>query len=115
MAKRRSCRLRKKLRLGEFQQLGFETLLRFRPELTDAEQAAFFDAFLAEAIEASGLTFGGWEAGFVAPVQGSASEAQREAVRAWLAARPELAEFAVGPLIDAWYPAPHDTVALPGE
>jgi len=102
-------RLRKKKHLGEFQQLGFELSFRYRP--ADAEtDNVLLDAFLREAIEANGLQFGGgggpgaW-AGFAASDAryGGATDADRETVRAWLASRSEITEFAVGPLRDAWH------------
>ena len=101
----RSRRLRKKLHVDEFREDGFHVRFVLRA-LSATEADRFWDAFLAEAIEARGLTYGGGEQGFVAALRGSATEADREAVRVWLAARPEVASAEIGPLVDAWYDTP---------
>jgi uncharacterized protein YggL (DUF469 family) len=101
-APRRSRRLRKKLRVGEFRQQGFELAWEFvEPLYVDAE-AQFWDALIFEAIEANGLLFGGSNERAVVDAAGRASvtEAQRAAVEAWLRARPEVASVRVGPLAD---------------
>jgi len=98
----RSRRLRKKLHVDEFREDGFHVRFALRA-LSAAEADRFWDAFLAEAIEARGLTYGGAEEGFVAALRGSATEADRDAVRDWLAARPEVMSAEVGSLVDAWY------------
>ena len=98
----RSRRLRKKRHVDEFREFGFHVRFALRA-LSAAEADRFWDAFLAEAIEARGLTYGGGEQGFVAALRGSATEADRDAVRDWLAARPEVMSAEVGSLVDAWY------------
>lgn len=100
----RSRRLRKKLHVDEFREDGFHVRFVLRA-LSAAEADRFWDDFVAEAIEARGLTYGGGEQGFVAARRGSATEADRDAVRDWLAARPEVASAEIGPLVDAWYDA----------
>lgn len=103
MAKHRTRRLRKKLRVGEFQQFGFEVSFRLR-EVRDDQLVDFWDAFILDAIERNGLAFGGGTNGFVHPWgRGSANESHRELVRTWLTARPEVVSAQVGPLIDAWH------------
>ena len=57
MATNRSQRLRKKLCVDEFQELGFELTLEFKEDLTDEAIDAFLDAFLKEAMEANGLGY----------------------------------------------------------
>ncbi|AVP99230.1 hypothetical protein C7S18_19595 [Ahniella affigens] len=101
-------RLRKKLYVDEFQVLGFELKLqRQENESADADNA-FWNDFLREAIESSGLTYGGADDGFVVPQsRRSATEADRHWVAAWLQSRPDVEHFEVGPLIDATY-APED-------
>lgn len=101
----RSRRLRKKLHVDEFREDGFHVRLALRA-MTAAEADRFWDDFLAEAIEARGLTYGGGEQGFVATLRGSGTEIDRDAVRVWLAARPEVASAEIGPLVDAWYDTP---------
>ena len=57
MAKTRSRRLRKKLHVGEFQQLGFLV----EAELAkNADDEALVDSFLVQAIAPRNLSFGGW-------------------------------------------------------
>jgi uncharacterized protein YggL (DUF469 family) len=99
----RSRRLRKKLHVGEFQQLGFEITLFLSKELSSTQSNDFWDSFIGE-IEANNLTFGGGEIGFVVPDgRTSATEGHRQVVQAWLSKRPEISSVTVGPLVDAWH------------
>ena len=93
MATNRSRRLRKKLCVDEFQELGFELNLNFKEDLSDA-------------MNANGLGYvGGDDYGLVCLAKrGSVSEEQRAAVEAWLKGRSELVDFSVSPLLDVWYP-----------
>lgn len=102
----RSRRLRKKLCVDEFQELGFEVQLNYSAGISDAERNAAMDDFLDEAIEANGLGFiGADEFGYVClGRRGSVTPEQRAQVEAWLKARSELAGSTVGELIDVWYP-----------
>jgi len=106
MATNRSRRLRKKLCVDEFQELGFDLNLGFKEDLTDEAVDAFLDAFLTEAMDANGLDYvGGDEFGLVCKAtRGSVTEEQRAAVEAWLKGRPELTKIELSPLGDAWYP-----------
>jgi uncharacterized protein YggL (DUF469 family) len=104
-------RLRKKLHVGEFQELGFEVYFRVADNLSYDAFDAVVDTFISQAIEAHGLLCGGggtnpeWSV-FVTPQgRGSATEEHRQAIAAWLAARPEVSTVQIGPLVDAWYPA----------
>ena len=109
LAKRRSRRLRKKLRIGEFQELGFRVLFEFRPPFAENQNLEFWDAFILQAIEGNGLAYGGGTDGFVSSWRrGSATETHREAVRSWLGSRAEVASVKVGPLIDAWHSVDHE-------
>lgn len=103
----RSKRLRKKLRLGEFQELGFQLHAKIK---VGVDEEKLWDLFIGEAIEANGLLFGGGFGreinGFVtASGRGSASEEHREALVSWMEVRPEITEYKVGGLVDAWYEA----------
>lgn len=106
MATNRSRRLRKKLCVDEFQELGFELNLGFKEGLDDDAIDAFLDAFLIEAMDANGLDYvGGDDYGLVCLAnRGSVTEEQRATVEAWLNARDELTSVEVSPLLDAWYP-----------
>jgi uncharacterized protein YggL (DUF469 family) len=102
MAKQRSRRLRKKLHVGEFQELG----LAFKSRLkADTQEEAFVEALLREFIEPKGLEFGGWAAGgFVTKAsRGHVSEEDRTALIDWLRQRPEVDSVLMSGLLDAWY------------
>ena len=99
----RSRRLRKKLHVGEFQQMGFEVEFAFRQKLDREQDDQFWDAFIIDAIESNKLTFGGGTEGFVVPEnRATATEPHRQIVHAWLVGRPEISSVVVGPLVDAW-------------
>lgn len=109
MAGRRNHRQRKKLRIGEYQELGFEVSAQFTHPLENDQRDALLDSFLAECIEANGMLFGGGMndslGGFIVDnsARGSATDDQREHVRQWLEGRVEFASVEVAPLRDAWY------------
>jgi len=96
-------RLRKKKRLGEFKEYGFEIAFRIRES---AQSNPIFNAFIVEAIEGNGLQFGGSpDGGFAAAnaARASATEEHRAQVRAWLQRQPEVTDIRVGELRDAWH------------
>ena len=109
-------RQRKKYRLGEFRQLGFELRFCTPATWTDAEQGAFWDECIRQ-VEALRLAVGGgtgvcWEV-FVTGLhdQDSVSPAQRQALLDWLAVHPAVSEIVAGQLEDAWHPAADEAVA----
>ena len=106
MATNRSRRLRKKLCVDEFQELGFEINLTYREGIESKAVDDFLEAFISEAMEANELGYiGGEDYGFVCLARrGSVTEEQRAKVDAWLKGRSELAEYNVSPLMDVWYP-----------
>jgi hypothetical protein len=103
-------RLRKKLRLGEFQELGFEVFFRVANNTPDDTFDRVIDAFITHAIEENGLMCGGggknpeWNVFVTLDRRGSAIDEHRQAVRKWLETCPEVKEIRLGPLVDAWYP-----------
>ncbi len=102
--KRRSLRLRKKLRIGEFREDGFEVHFKFKADLTNDEQIDALMSFITEAIESRRLLFGGGESGFVTKAgRGSTTEDDRDAVHAWLRSCPSVVDVRLGPNEDAWY------------
>jgi len=105
MSKRRSRRLRKKLYLGEFKELGFAVEITFREPMDSGADETFVTAFLLELIVPRRLAYAGWsDGGFVIRHgRGSVSEADRTAVLDWLGQRPEVAEVEATPLKDVWY------------
>jgi uncharacterized protein YggL (DUF469 family) len=111
LSRNRSRRRMKKLRIGEFQELGFTLSAEIHKELSPEQQNAFLSAFLDDVIEARGLAYGGGvDLGFVSKFErGSATEEDRQAVKAWYAARPEVKETTVGDLVDCWHEGPQYT------
>ncbi len=102
-------RLRKKLRLAEFAQMGFTVKYQPEPVLAASVLEAFLDRFILQAIEANDLHCGGgggpeeWDF-FVCPNgRRSATDVDRQRVRAWLESEPGVRNLRVGPLQDAWH------------
>ena len=123
---RQQSRLKKKLRLGEFQELGFEISITLKPNLGIDDLDRFLDEFILDATEKNELAFsGGTDCGFITTwKRGSTSEAQRTIIENWLRRRQEVVSVTLGPLVDAWYPEgqPHSnpqfvrgTLELPRE
>ena len=101
-------RLRKKRRVGEFKELGFELLGELRPGTSDDDVEAFVDRLIV-AVEARKLGFGGGGGrdgkfeGFVTRMgRGSATEEDRTALDAFLAGDVDVVRHEVGALKDAW-------------
>lgn len=102
-------RLRKKKRVGEFQELCFELRADLRPDLSEADLHAFVGR-LIHLVEARQLSFGGGAGrdlklnGVVArDGRGSATEADRAALAAFLQADGLVVGHEIGALQDAWY------------
>jgi len=109
MSQRHNRRQRKKLHIAEFQELAFNATAQYRNELSDLERGQLIDAFI-DFVEANGLlTVASADEGIGAYVisgapRGTTTDTDRENVRAWLAARPELTDVRVSEFTDAWYP-----------
>ena len=97
-------RLRKKLRLHEFQEMGFEVQFDFTHEKSEAEINTFWDEKI-EFVESQGLFIGGSITNFFATAdhRKSTKLEQREALLNWLNARADVKDVVVGPLRDAWH------------
>jgi uncharacterized protein len=102
-------RIRKKRRMGEYKEFGFEMRAQLRPNLTEAERIAFLDRWL-DAVESRKLGFGGSYAldgkfeGFVTRAgRGSATEDDRTALGAVLKQDPAVVSSELAALRDAWY------------
>lgn len=102
-------RLRKKLRLGEFREFGFELAFTLPSDLSDDQVLDFGDELFAE-VESRNLMVGGasghrWDVFVTRSRRGSATTEDREALRAWLEGQSLVSEVKVGELIDAWHAA----------
>lgn len=100
-------RLRKKLRLREFQEMGFQTAFDLAISNEDEEKErlyAFWDC-LVEVVEANHLMMGGALDNFFVCTDSrcSATEVDRSALRNWLETQPEASNVTIGPLVDAWH------------
>lgn len=106
MATNRSRRLRKKLCVDEFQELGFELQLSYPEGTEDAVIEAFFADLVVDAIESNGMALIGGEefAVICSGKRGSVTPEQRAAVEAWLKTRSEVSSFEISSLLDVWYP-----------
>lgn len=109
--KRLNRRQRKKLRVGEFQELVFVVRVAFRRALDELAYAPLLDAFI-DLIESRRLMVGGMGGrlplletdGVVsASGRGSPSEDDRQVILNWLTNRPEVASAESGELVDGWY------------
>ncbi|AKV04391.1 hypothetical protein AKJ09_11054 [Labilithrix luteola] len=102
-------RLRKKKRVGEFKELGFELRADLQPGLTESAVDALVDR-LIDVVEARQLAFGGGGGGddklegFVQRARrGSATEDDRAALAAFFERDESVVRHEIGALRDAWY------------
>ena len=102
-------RLRKKLCLKEFQQLGFNIDGTFKHNLTQEEQDKFYTFFIAEIIDKNNLEVGGgfYENEFLvyavdAKYKNKTAE-KREIIRAELEKNKLIKDYKLGQLKDVWY------------
>lgn len=105
-------RLRKKYRLGEFQELGFSFTFDYKGDVESAECEAFLTAFVNECIDANALDCDGQltEEGcfFLATASDprDTTEEQRIAVKTWLESKSEIEFKEISELTDLWYDLP---------
>jgi uncharacterized protein YggL (DUF469 family) len=110
MAQARSRRLRKKLHIDEFQELGFSVSFRF-PEGTSVEDIdQLMDKFVDDVIEPEGLAFEGsgylfWEGLVCLQKIGHCTEEHRQLVSRWLEEQ-KLTDVKVSNLFDIWWDLP---------
>lgn len=106
--KPRNRRLRKKLRLAEFQELGLEVEATFRDPCPDTE--IFLDEWISF-VESNDWSFGGGTSplsfkGFLTHSHsgpGSLCDADRVLVTNWLSQHPDCKAIKVSELQDAWH------------
>ena len=102
-------RLRKKLRLREFAEFGFELRVWPRAPLQDPGHDVLFEALIDYAESVRLCVGGGANREFITVFVSGASrarkvtEADRDAFLAWLNRRDDIDTFRVGRLVDAWY------------
>ncbi len=106
-AKNRSQRLRKKLRVDEYQELGFDVAWQLTDDIDSDGLDAFLNKFFAEVIEPNQLGFGGegdtiWHGLICTQHIGKCTEEHRQAVEAWLKANGATA-VSVSELYDVWW------------
>jgi len=106
-AKNRSQRLRKKLRVDEYKELGFDVAWRLKDDITSDELDAFIDKFFMEVIQTNGLGFGGegdtlWHGLICTQKLGSCTDENRAAVEKWLTDN-GATSVAVSELYDVWW------------
>lgn len=106
-AKNRSERLKKKLRVGEYQELGFDIAWQLKDDSTDEAVDDFLSQFFAEVIEPNGLGFGGegdtlWHGLICTQKLGKCTEEHRQLVEKWLTDNGATA-VSVSELYDVWW------------
>ncbi|WP_130831654.1 YggL family protein [[Erwinia] mediterraneensis] len=107
MAQQRSRRLRKKLHIDEFQELGFSVAWRFPQGSSEEQIDNTLNDFINEAIDPNGLAYDGsgylqWEGLVCLQKTGKCTDEHRELVRKWLEDR-QLEDIQVTELFDVWW------------
>ena len=106
-AKNRTPRLRKKLRVDEYQELGFDIAWQLPKNSTNEGVDAFLEQFFAEIIQPNGLGFGGegdtlWHGLICTQTLGKCTAEHQETVKNWLTAN-GATSVAVSDLYDVWW------------
>lgn len=107
IAKNRTRRLRKKLRVDEYQELGFDLAWTLPEGTTNEAIDVFIDKFFKEAIEVNGLGFAGegdllWHGLICTQKLGKCTEEHRKIVEKWLSDNGASA-VSVSKLYDFWW------------
>ena len=106
-AKNRSRRIRKKMRVDEFQELGFDVAWKLADGTSSEAIDEFVDKFIVEAIEPNDLGFGGegdvlWHGLICTRSLGKCTEEDRKTVEQWLT-KNGATSVAVSELYDIWW------------
>lgn len=102
-------RLRKKYRVGEFQQLCFTLSFDYKGDVDSQECADFLHALVNECIEANGmncdghLTDEGCHVTLTAIDPTQTNQEQIDAVKSWVAGRKDIEVKGISELEDLWY------------
>lgn len=107
MAKNRSPRLRKKLRVDEFQELGFDINWTFDPSTSENEIDNIVNQFVDDVIETRKLGFHGgghkqWEGIIATQKLGKCTEEDRLAVKTFWEGQ-KVSQLEVSELYDIWW------------
>lgn len=105
--KKRSQRLRKKLKVDEYQELGFDVAWKLNEGITSDELDVFIDQFFNEVIQPNELGFGGegdtlWHGLICTQKLGSCTDENRAAVEKWLTDH-GAKSVVVSELYDVWW------------
>ncbi|MCZ4336290.1 YggL family protein [Shewanella colwelliana] len=103
----RSRRLRKKLRIDEFQEFGFDVNWTFNESVSEEQIDAIVDQFILDVIDVRKLGFHGgghkeWEGIIATQTIGKCTEEDREAVSAFWKQQPT-SNVTVSELYDIWW------------
>lgn len=106
-AKNRSRRLRKKLRVDEFQELGFDLAWVFNEEVSEEQIDAIVDQMIDEVIEPMQLGFSGgghksWDGIVCTQKLGKCTEEHRQALETFFKDKP-VSEVKTSELYDVWW------------
>ena len=106
-AKNRSERLKKKLRVEEYQELGFDVAWQLPKDFDDQAVDDFIDQFFDQVIQPNGLGFGGegdtlWHGLICTQKLGKCTEEHRQTVEQWLKGNGAMA-VSVSMLYDVWW------------
>lgn len=107
MATNRSRRLRKKMHIEEFQEVGFSVAWRFAQGTPVEKIDETLDAFINTVIEPNGLAFDGsgyleWEGLICTQQTGKCTEEHQALVRKWLEDR-KFEDIRLSDLFDVWW------------
>ena len=97
-------RVRKKKRIGEFEEFGVEVTAKLK---SSVDFDAFLDDFIRDAVEVNGLAFGGGGlgakfSGFVELGRRDVHASNLEKVTAWLAKEGRIESYQVSEPVDVW-------------
>ncbi|MFP1722280.1 YggL family protein [Lonsdalea quercina] len=110
MAINRSRRLRKKLHIEEFKELGFSVSFRFAEGTSVETIDGLLDRFVDDVIEPRGLAFEGsgylqWQGLVCQQKLGNCTDEHRQLVKEWLESQ-QLSDVTVSELFDIWWDLP---------
>jgi uncharacterized protein YggL (DUF469 family) len=106
-AKNRSRRIRKKLRVDEFQEFGFDVAWQLAEGISSEELDTFIDNFFSGVIQPNNLSFGGegdtlWHGLICTQKLGSCTEEHKTSVEKWLTDN-GATSVTLSPLYDVWW------------